>query len=104
MGAGVFYVDFSADNSVRMAFADRGQRPPSPTVSYCHNLSDLDAEIGKFLTDHGGPELIGAALSVCGWDREGVFEMPNHSYQIDREWVRERLAAPAEGRTRLSPS
>ncbi len=91
MGAGIFYVDFSADNSVRMALADKGQRPPPPAISYCHKLSDLDAEIGRFLTAHGDPELMGAALSVCGWERDGVFEMPNHSYQIDREWVRKRL-------------
>ncbi len=91
MPAQVFYVDFSADNSVRMALGARGQRPPAPSVSTCMSLDDLDREIGAFLAAHDDPELMGAALSICGWERDGVFEMPNHSYSIEREWIRTRL-------------
>jgi glucokinase len=87
----VFYVDFSADNSVRMAIAAPRQRPPAPYVCICKNREELDAEIGAFLTASGHPQLIGAALSVCGWERDGVFEMPNLSYSIDRDWIRTRL-------------
>jgi len=91
MSAQVFYVDFSADNSVRMALGAPGRRPPAPAVSTCMGLDDLDREIGVFLDAHGNPELMGAALSICGWERDGVFEMPNHSYRIEREWIRARL-------------
>jgi len=91
MSAQVFYVDFSADNSVRMALGVPGRRPPAPSVSICMSLDDLDREIGVFLEAHGDPELIGAALSICGWERDGVFEMPNHSYRVEREWIRTRL-------------
>jgi glucokinase len=54
-------------------------------------LDDLDREIGAFLDSHGHPELLGAALSICGWERDGVFEMPNHSYRVERDWIRTRL-------------
>lgn len=87
----VFYVDFSADNSVRMAIAAPRQRPPAPFVCTCTSLEELGEQIDGFLKDSGHPHLIGAALSVCGWERNGVFEMPNHSYSIDRDWIRERL-------------
>ena len=91
MAAEVFYVDFSADNSVRMAIAAPRQRPPAPVVSTCRSLDDLDRQIAGFLAQHGDPELMGAALSVCGWERDGAFEMPNHSYRIERDWIRSRL-------------
>lgn len=91
MSAEVFFIDFSADNSVRMALAPPRQRPPAPFICTCHSLDDLDREIGGFLAQHGEPALMGAALSVCGWERDGVFEMPNHSYRIERDWIRARL-------------
>jgi len=87
----VFYIDFSADNSVRMAVAPPRERPPAPFICTCTSLEDLDREIGGFLAAQGEPDLIGAALSICGWEREGVFEMPNHSYSIERDWIRTRL-------------
>ncbi len=91
MSGQVFYIDFSADNSVRMAIGKPGRRPPQPRVCLCTSLPDLDREIEGFMAEQGDPELIGAALSVCGWERDGVFEMPNHSYAIDRDWVRGKL-------------
>lgn len=91
MSAQVFYVDFSADNSVRMALGAPGRRPPAPIVTICMSLEDFDRDIGDFLADNGHPELLGAALSICGWERDGVFEMPNHSYRIERDWIRARL-------------
>ncbi len=87
----VFYIDFSADNSVRMALAVQRQRPPSPSVCICMNFEELDKEIEAFLQLHGNPSLMGAAFSICGWERDGAFEMPNHSYRIERDWIRERL-------------
>ena len=87
----VLYIDFSADNTVRMAVAEPGRRPPEPFICICKSLGDLDREIGGFLAGQGDPALIGAALSICGWERDGVFEMPNHSYSVERDWVRARL-------------
>ncbi len=91
MSVQIFFVDFSADNSVRMTLAAPRQRPPAPFVCSCTSLEDLDREIGAFLDRHGNPDLMGAAFSVCGWERNGAFEMPNHSYRIEREWIKTRL-------------
>ena len=74
-----------------MAIAAPGRRPPAPSVSICTSLDDLDREIGAFMAANGNPHLLGAALSVCGWERDGAFEMPNHSYRIEREWIKTRL-------------
>ena len=91
MSAQVFYMDFSADTSVRMAVGTPGRRPPQPFVCMCKSLDDLDREIEAFMAASGDPELMGAALSVCGWERDGIFEMPNHSYSVDRDWIRGKL-------------
>ena len=87
----VFYIDFSADNSVRMAVARPRERPPAPFICICTSLEELDREIGGFLTTQGDPDLAGAAVSICGWERDAAFEMPNHSYRIERDWIRTRL-------------
>ncbi|MEI9902858.1 MAG: glucokinase [Asticcacaulis sp.] len=91
MGKQAFYIDFSADNSVRMAMAEPGRRPPPSQLYHCYSLAELDDAIGGYLAENGNPELIGAGLSVCGWERNGAFEMPNHSYSIERDWIRGRL-------------
>ncbi len=91
MTSKVLLVDFSADNSVRMALCERGQRPPPSTVFHCQTLAELDAAFGDYLALKDDPDLMGAAFSVCGWERDGAFDMPNHSYRIDRTWARERL-------------
>lgn len=85
------YIDFSADNSVRLAMAEPGLRPPPSHLTHCYSLAELDGAITGYLADNGNPQLIGAGLSVCGWERGGAFEMPNHTYRIERAWVRERL-------------
>ena len=74
-----------------MSIASPGRRPPAPVISLCTSLDDLDREVGTFLAGHGNPNLMGAALSICGWERDGAFEMPNHSYRIEREWIKSRL-------------
>ncbi len=91
MTSHALYVDFSADNSVRVSAALPGQRPPASALFHCASLGQLDTALGDFLAAQESPTLMGAALSVCGWERDGVFEMPNHSYAIGRSWIRERL-------------
>ncbi len=91
MSAKAFYIDFSADKSVRMSIAEPGRKPPPSHLYHCHSLAELDAAIGGYLAENGNPDLIGAGLSVCGWERGGAFEMPDHSYSIERTWIRERL-------------
>ncbi len=91
MSAQVLFVDFSADNSVRMSMAEPGRRPPESQLYHCDSLGDLDGAIGAYLGERENPDLIAAALSVCGWERDGAFEMPNHSYRIERAWIKDRL-------------
>ncbi|GGZ32836.1 glucokinase [Asticcacaulis endophyticus] len=91
MVALVLYVDFSYDNSVRMAVAALGERPPNARLYHCASLDDLDGALHNFLEGVDNPPLTGAAFSICGWERDGVFEMPNHAYRIDRSWIRRRL-------------
>ena len=91
MTSQVLYVDFSADNSVRITSAEPGRRPPQARLYQCTSLGDLDQSLQDFLDRADNPALIGAALSVCGWERDGRFEMPDHSYTMDRAWIKERL-------------
>jgi glucokinase len=91
MSSQIFYVDFSADNSVRMTAAEPGQRPPASYLEYCHSLEDLGRAFDSFLDRMDHPQLEGAAFSLCGWEREGAFEMPNHSYSLCRDWARGHL-------------
>ena len=91
MHAPVLFVDFSSDNSVRMTLAERGRRPPPADLYHCNSLTELDGALGDYLTKHDNPELMGAAFSVCGWERDGGFDMPNHSYRVERNWIKTRL-------------
>ena len=91
MSSQVLFVDFSADNSVRMSLAAPGRRPPAATLYHCDSLAELDSVLHAFLALHGQPVLVGAGLSVCGWERAGAVDMPNHSYTLRREWIKERL-------------
>lgn len=87
----VLYVDFSADKSVRITSAAPGVRPPHASLYHCASLDELDHSLHDYLDRVQNPGLIGAALSVCGWEREGGFEMPDHSYTMDRAWLKQRL-------------
>lgn len=91
MQSKVFLVDFSADHSVRMTVAEPGRLPPVAHLDYCYSLDDLGAAFDACLEREGRPELMGAAFSVCGWEREGAFDMPDHSYSIHRDWARQHL-------------
>lgn len=91
MSGQVLYVDFGADNSVRLAMSEAGQRPPKAMVYHCVSLKDFDQALTDFLQTRGTPQLLGAGLSVCGWEHDGSFEMPNLSYRIEREWIKDRL-------------
>ncbi len=87
----VLLVDFSADNSVRMTLAGAGERPREARLFQCDTLDQLGQAFDDFLKAAGNPELAGAGLSVCGWERHGAVDMPNHSYVLTRDWVKERL-------------
>ena len=88
----ILFVDFSADTSVRMTVAAPRMRPPAAQLFHCATLDQLDRSLDQFLDSLERPKLIAAALSVCGWERDGGFEMPNHSYRIEREWVKQKLS------------
>lgn len=91
MASEVLYVDFSADHSVRMTLAEAGLRPPEAALYHCDSLAELDAALHDFLSRRGHPELIGAGVSICGWERDGAVDMPDHSYAIHRDWMKDRL-------------
>ncbi|ESQ85185.1 hypothetical protein AEAC466_05605 [Asticcacaulis sp. AC466] len=91
MSTQVLFVDFSSDNSVRITMARPGNRPPPANLYHCASLGELDTALQDFLGRAEAPDLMAAALSVCGWERDGAFEMPNHSYRIERSWLKDRL-------------
>ncbi|WAC49992.1 glucokinase [Asticcacaulis sp. SL142] len=91
MLAQVLFVDFSGDNSVRITTAEPGRRPPAAQLYRCQSLGEFDKALENFLASANKPDLLGAAFSICGWEQEGTFEMPNLSYRINRNWIKERL-------------
>ncbi len=91
MDAPILFVDFSADTSVRITLAAPRRRPPPAQLYHCTSLAQLDQTLEQFLDSVEKPRLMAAAFSVCGWERDGAFEMPDHSYRIEREWVKQRL-------------
>lgn len=91
MSSQVLYVDFSADHSVRMTLSEPGKRPAEASLYHCDTLDDLDRDLGDFLGRHGNPTLTGAGISICGWERAGAVDMPDHSYALHRDWIKQRL-------------
>ena len=91
MSSQVLYVDFSADHSVRMTVGEAGRRPPEASLYHCDTLDDLSRALGDYLGRHSNPALIGAGLSICGWERDGAVDMPDHSYALHRDWIKQRL-------------
>jgi glucokinase len=91
MNSQALLVDFSVDNSVRIAISKAGKRPPAARVYHSDSLDQLSAVFRDFLDSTDNPDLSGAAFSICGWERDGIFEMPNLSYRIGRTWARDAL-------------
>jgi len=84
-------IDVSSNNNVKLTMA-RSRHRPEPSVSYpCRTFDDLSQAIDKFLTTRNGRQLIGAAVSACGWEQDGGLAMPNDPFRIQRTWLREVL-------------
>lgn len=42
----------------------------------------------SFLEQEGSPFITAAALAAPGWEQDGVQNMPNHGYSLERDWLR----------------
>ncbi|MGA9658041.1 MAG: glucokinase [Asticcacaulis sp.] len=78
-------------NYLRLAVSKPGERARDIAQYACKGLDSFKTAIRDYLDAQGSPELFGAAISVPGWDRQGVVQLPNHGFSIDRQDMREFL-------------
>ncbi|MGN6423456.1 MAG: glucokinase [Asticcacaulis sp.] len=87
----VLLSDISNGASLKLALARPGSRPEKTTQYACNDLNAFRDAISDFLSDKGGPNLTGAAVSAAGWERGGVIKLPNHGFSISRSEMRDFL-------------
>lgn len=51
----------------------------------------FEAAVLSYLEQQGCPYVSAAAISAPGWERGGIQYMPNHGYDLDRDWLRKIL-------------
>ncbi|MDC7682949.1 glucokinase [Asticcacaulis sp. BYS171W] len=89
--ASVLLSDLSNSAYMKLALAHPGERPELSTLYPCKSLEEFNGSVVDFLEAHGNPDLIGAAVSACGWEVGGGLSMPNHGYRMERSDLRELL-------------
>lgn len=89
--ASVLLSDLSNSAYMKLALAHPGERPEVSTLYPCKSIEEFNGSVVDFLDAHGNPNLMGAAVSACGWEIEGGFTMPNHGYRMERKDLRELL-------------
>lgn len=87
----VLLSDISNGLYLKLALAPRGERPGETTHYACDGLDAFKASIAEFLEVQGSPPLSGAAISAAGWERNGLVQLPNHGFSIERNEMRELL-------------
>ena len=87
----VLLCDFSFGSYMKVALGTPGLRPGEPSLYAIESRKDFDEAITDFLSAHGNPRLIGAALASRGWELKGKIQLPEKGLTIDRDDLR-RLA------------
>ncbi len=87
----VLLSDISNGSYLKLALAPRGERPGETTHYSCDDLDGFKASISDFLDQQGQPRLAGAAISAAGWERDGLVQLPNHGFSIQRNDMRQML-------------
>ena len=91
MSEDALLIDVSSNNHVKLTMA-RSRHRPEPSATYpCRTFEDFSQAVDTFLTAKTDRPLMGAAVSACGWEQDGGLTMPNDSFRIQREWLRDLL-------------
>ncbi|MEE9427736.1 MAG: ROK family protein [Paracoccaceae bacterium] len=71
--------------NTRVALANGKVLLPETTTKYSnHNFSDLGSVLHQFIRDQGNVDCAGACVAVAGPVRDGIGEMTNLNWSIDR--------------------
>jgi glucokinase len=91
MAAKVLICDISKGENVVMAMATPGGRPASFRQYSVNSYADFESALQQYWDAQEAPDLMAAAFSAPGWESDGIFEMPNHGYKIERSHIRALL-------------
>ena len=84
-------IDVSDANLLRITTAGPRQRPEPSALYPCTSIDDFSQGVDAYLSARPREDLIGAAVSACGWELDGGLAMPNDPFRVQRDWLRERL-------------
>ena len=84
-------IDVSGNDRVKLALTQSRRRPKLASSYPCTGTADFTRAIEDFLAKSSDYNLVGAAVSACGWEQDGGLAMPNDSFRIQREWLRDFL-------------
>lgn len=91
MAETILLTDISNGMYMKVALAERGERPGQSTHYACETLDEFKSALRDFLERCDNPTIKGAALSAGGWEEHGVMAMPNHRFKISRSEMRDFL-------------
>lgn len=91
MAAKILMCDISKGENVVMAMATPGGRPTAFMQYAVNSYEDFEGALQQYWDTQEAPDLMAAAFSAPGWESDGVLEMPNHAYRIERSHVRALL-------------
>ena len=91
MAETILLTDISNGLYMKVALAERGERPGQSTHYACETLDEFKSALRDFLERCDNPPIKGAALSAGGWEEHGVMAMPNHRFKISRSDMRDFL-------------
>jgi len=87
----VLLCDFSFGSYMKLALGTPGLRPGEPSLYSVASKKDFEEAVTDFLSAHGNPRLMGAALSSRGWERRGKIQLPEKGLALDRDDLRQLL-------------
>ena len=91
MSEDALLIDVSGDNDVKLALTQARSRPEQSSTYPCHNTAEFTDAVNDFLSKSSVTHLVGAAIAACGWEQDDDLAMPNESFRIRREWMRDFL-------------
>lgn len=85
----LIYLGIKGELSVALWSAERGIK--SSKTFRAGNEQEFEAAVLSYLDAEGAPFIAAAAISAPGWEQGGIQYMPNHGYDLDRDWLRKIL-------------
>ncbi len=87
----VLLCDFAYGSYMKLALGTPGLRPGETALYSCAGKTDFEDAVHEFLSAHGSPRLIGAALASRGWERKGSIQLPEKGLALGRDDLRSLL-------------